>query len=348
MFPDHQEDHITQVAEETEERVTKRLAPEFSRTKNSILGALGRLDDFLMNPLIQGHSGTAPGTSRNDWSTSQGRNKDESQKDPHPEAGIFQKQMSQNSGPEHGHDITTGVTEEIRNRYDMVTVVHEKITYCSPSTSSGKQKKTALPVNRKSHATINADQVLLDLQQLAKNNNSANFHYNNNRNSKLPKSLTTTMPTFNGKSEKFDLFEDLSQTSLKIHNYVTEDNRINYFHSLMRGDAWRTFKNFNVPSRENLEEILAVFRRKYVKPQSMATSQHNFQKLVFNPANQKLVDFPDELQKLAKNSFGIAAHAIIEQIIYAKMLPHLQKSINQAHFENGTYEQIVTNVEKEL
>ena len=42
------------------------------------------------------------------------------------------------------------------------------------------------------------------------------------------------------------------------------------------------------------------------------------QKLVFNPANQKVVDFLDELQKLAKDAFGIAAHAIIEQFIYAK------------------------------
>ena len=80
----------------------------------------------------------------------------------------------------------------------------------------------------------------------------------------------------------------------------------------------------------------------------MATAKHKFQKLVFNPANQKLVDFLDELQNLAKYAFGIAAHAIIEQFIYAKMPPHLKESTNQAHLENGTYEQIVTHQEKEL
>ena len=85
-----------------------------------------------------------------------------------------------------------------------------------------------------------------------------------------------------------------------------------------------------------------------MKPQSMATAKHKFQKIVFNPANQKLVDFLDELQKLAKNAFGIAAHAIIEHFIYAKMPPHPKKSINQAHLENGTYEQIVTHLEREL
>ena len=80
----------------------------------------------------------------------------------------------------------------------------------------------------------------------------------------------------------------------------------------------------------------------------MATAKHKSQKLVFNPANQKLVDFLDELQKLAKDACEIAAHAVIEQFIYAKMPPHLKKSINQAHLENGTYEQIVTHLEREL
>ena len=67
------------------------------------------------------------------------------------------------------------------------------------------------------------------------------------------------MPTFYGKSEKFELFEDLFQTSLKIQNQLTEDDRINYFHSLMMGDALQTFKNINGPNQENLGEILAVF-----------------------------------------------------------------------------------------
>ena len=80
----------------------------------------------------------------------------------------------------------------------------------------------------------------------------------------------------------------------------------------------------------------------------MATAKHKIQKLVFNPANRKLVGFLGEFQKLAKDAFGIAAHAVIEQFIYAKMTPHLKKSINHAHLENGTYEQYVTHLEKEL
>ena len=309
---------------------------------------------------------------------SQGTKEDDSQCDPHPEAGFFRGQNTQNFGPKNCRDMVTGVTGEFRHCRDMVTRVtgeirhcrdmvtagpeeirhnphtmtatQEEIPYCSSGISSGKQKKarsTSQPQFRSENtpATIEADQILLAPQQLATNSNSANFNNNISRISKMPKSLTTTMPTFDGKSEKFELFEDLFQTSLKINNQLTEEDKIYYFHSLMRGEALQTFKNITTPNRENLGEILTVFRRKYVKHQSMATAKHKFERLVFSPANQKLTDFLDELQKLAKDAFGVAAQAIIDLFIYAKMPPNLKKSINQAHLENGTYEQIVTHLE---
>ena len=76
-FPRSQEDHITQVSEEIEGRVTKKLSQEFSRTENRILRDLAPLDDFLLNPLLQGHSGTTPETSRNAFSVNQGTNEDD-------------------------------------------------------------------------------------------------------------------------------------------------------------------------------------------------------------------------------------------------------------------------------
>ena len=102
--PRSQEDYITQVSEETEGRVTRKLLQEFSRTENRILGALARLDNFLTYPLIQGHSGTAPETSRNVFSMNQGTNEDDSQSNPHPEAGLLNNQMAHSAGPEDGHD----------------------------------------------------------------------------------------------------------------------------------------------------------------------------------------------------------------------------------------------------
>ena len=80
----------------------------------------------------------------------------------------------------------------------------------------------------------------------------------------------------------------------------------------------------------------------------MAAAKHKFQQLVFNPVNQKLTDFLDELQKVAKNAFRVASQMILEQFIYAKLPSRLNKSINQEHLENGTYEEIVSHLEMEL
>ena len=101
------EEHITQVFDEIEGRVTKKRSQKISRTESCILGALSKLDEFLLNPQIRTHSGTVPGTFRNTNVENQGTNEDDSQSDPHTEAGIFCSQITQNSGPEVGPDINS-------------------------------------------------------------------------------------------------------------------------------------------------------------------------------------------------------------------------------------------------
>ena len=123
--PRSQEDNKTQVSGEIEGKVTKKLSQEFSRTENRILGALARLDDFFMNPLIQGHSGTTPETSRNAFSVNQGTNEDDSQSDPHPEASLFHKQTTRNSEPKDDHDMVTRVQKERPYGYDSIQCFHD-------------------------------------------------------------------------------------------------------------------------------------------------------------------------------------------------------------------------------
>ena len=112
--PRSQEDYITQVSEEIEGRVTKRLSKEFSRTENRILGALARLDDFLMNPLLPEHSGTTPEPTQNTSHNNQGTNEDGSQNDPHPEAGLFHGQTTRNTSLEEGHDNRRNRSKKIQ------------------------------------------------------------------------------------------------------------------------------------------------------------------------------------------------------------------------------------------
>ena len=107
------EEYITQVSEEIEGRVTKKLSQELSRTKSRILGALSKLDEFLLNQQIRTHSGTVPEAFRNTNVDNQGTNEDDSQSDPHPEAGLFRSQTTQNAGPEIGpHNVIIKKTQK--------------------------------------------------------------------------------------------------------------------------------------------------------------------------------------------------------------------------------------------
>ena len=53
-------------------RVTRKLSQKFSRKKNRIIGALSRVEHFLMNMLIHGYSGNVPETTFDAFSTTQG------------------------------------------------------------------------------------------------------------------------------------------------------------------------------------------------------------------------------------------------------------------------------------
>ena len=110
----------------------------------------------------------------------------------------------------------------------------------------------------------------------------------------------------------------------------------------------KTFENIQRTSTTTLEDILVVFRRKYVKPESSASAKHRFHCLTYNPERQKLPNFLEKLQESAEKAFGDIASQMIESLLYAKMPPHLKRSINHAYLENGTYEQIVQHLEREM
>ena len=118
------------------------------------------------------------------------------------------------TGATERHYVLTGVTEEVRNGRDMVTAVQEEIPYCSSGISSGKKaRSTSQPQFRSENtpATIEADQILLALQQLATRSNSANVNNNSNGISKLLKSFTTTMPTFTGNQRNLNCLKIFSK-----------------------------------------------------------------------------------------------------------------------------------------
>ena len=154
--------------------------------------------------------------------------------------------------------------------------------------------------------------------------------------------------TFDGKSEKFELFEDLFHTMIKMQPEMTEQMKINHFHSLLRKNALQTFRNISSSNRQTLEDVLVIFKRKYVKPESQATAKHKWHRLVFDPNTMKLPDFLEELNQGAEKAFGDHAQKMIDSLLYAKLPPKLKRSVNMARLENGSYDEIVAHLEREL
>ena len=148
--------------------------------------------------------------------------------------------------------------------------------------------------------------------------------------------VSTTTLTFDGKSEKVELFEDFFHTMIKMQPDMTETMKINHVHSLLRKNALQTFRNINKANRQTLEDILAVFCRKYIEPESQATAKHKWHRLVFDPNTMKLPDFLEELNQGAEKAFGENAQAMIDSLLYAKLPPKLKRSVNMARLENAT------------
>ena len=72
LDPELTQDYISQVSEEIEGRVTKKLSKEFRKTESRILGALSKVDEFLLNPQVRTCSVAVQGTSRNANSENRG------------------------------------------------------------------------------------------------------------------------------------------------------------------------------------------------------------------------------------------------------------------------------------
>ena len=63
LDPESAQDYISQVSEEIEGRVTKKLSKEFSKTESRFLGALSKLDGLLLNSQVRTCSVAVPDRS---------------------------------------------------------------------------------------------------------------------------------------------------------------------------------------------------------------------------------------------------------------------------------------------
>ena len=135
---------------------------------------------------------------------------------------------------------------------------------------------------------------------------------------------------------------------LKMQLGMSEAMKINHVQAHLRKDALQTFRNISASNKKTIDDVLIVFRRKYVEPASQATAKHKWPKLTFDPNTKPLPDFLEKLNECAERAFGDNAQHMIDSLLYAKLPPHLKRSLNLAYLEKGTYDQIVAHLEREL
>ena len=135
---------------------------------------------------------------------------------------------------------------------------------------------------------------------------------------------------------------------LKMQTEKSEAIKVNHFHSHLRKKALQTFRNINASNKGTLQDVLVIFRRKYVRPESQATAKRKRHKLTFDSNAKSLSDILEELNECAERAFGPPAQLMIDTLLCAKLPPHLRRSINLAYLKNGTYDQIVELLEREL
>ena len=105
---------------------------------------------------------------------------------------------------------------------------------------------------------------------------------------------------------------------IKMQQAMTEQMKINHFHSLLRKGALQTFRNINSINRQTLEHVLVIFRRKYVKPESQATAKYKWHRLTFDPNTMKLPEFLEELIQGAEKTSSENAKSMIDRACYTQ------------------------------
>ena len=114
---------------------------------------------------------------------------------------------------------------------------------------------------------------------------------------KTTKALTARLSTIDGRTEKLELFEHLSYKSLEMYQHLTEEEKVDSFLSLMQGDVLQNFVNIRSPQKKNINEILAIYSRRFVGTKLMTSARKKWQTMMFDPTKHKLDEFFDELQK---------------------------------------------------
>ena len=120
--PEMAQEYISQVSEEIDGRVTKKLSKDFSRTGSRILGALSKLDNFLLSPQFRICSVAVPGTSRNSNSENREPTGDRSLDDPCPDVRFSSHHSGNLNSPEVEDYPHSSLASSVKFFFQVVSI----------------------------------------------------------------------------------------------------------------------------------------------------------------------------------------------------------------------------------
>ena len=162
-----------------------------------------------------------------------------------------------------------------------------------------------------------------------------------------PKILQTQVPLFRGNREKYNEFEHLLKNHLRPHmNKLTEEQKLNYFQSLLRDEAIEFWQTLKITTETTLSEILQAFNKEYAKEDLREVSKYKFDQMRYDPTKESFADFLTKYKKLAKQAYGDKANEFTETFLFAKLPIQIQNELAMAGKHDAKIEEIKTFVQR--
>ena len=128
------------------------------------------------------------------------------------------------------------------------------------------------------------------------------------------------MPLFHGNREKLNEFEHLLSNHLHLHlNNITEEQKLNYFQSLLRDEAIEFWQILGITTETTLKCVLDAFREEYAKDDLKEVSKFTFDQMRFHPTVDSFTNLLSNFKKTAKQAFGDKTNEIAETFLFPKL-----------------------------
>ena len=162
-----------------------------------------------------------------------------------------------------------------------------------------------------------------------------------------PKILQTQVPLFRGNRDKYNEFEHLLKNHLRPHmNKLTEEQKLNYFQSLLRDEAIEFWQTLKITTETTLHNVLQAFNKEYAKEDLREVSKYKFDQMRYDPTKESFADFLTKYKKLAKQAYGDKANDIAKTFLFAKLPIQIQNELAMAGKHDAKVEEIKSFVQR--